>query len=85
MTYARKRNAVELTPLGLKTPHGEYGAKMAEKAGLPEAVVNIIASHSPTEGKVPPASIEAVIVGCCDAGVFQSYRLMTGKGLWRKA
>ena len=82
--YARKGNVVELTPRGRKTPHGEYGAQMAEQAGLPQAVINIIASHSPTEGKIAPASIEAVIVGCCDAGIFQSYRLMTGKGLWRK-
>ena len=84
VVYARKGNVVELTPLGRKAPHGEYGALMAEQAGLPQAVVNIIASHSPTEEKIPPASIEAVIVGCCDAGIFQSYRLMTGKGLWRK-
>lgn len=84
VAYARNGNVVELTPLGRKTPHGEYGALMAEQAGLPQPVINIIASHSPTEGKIPPASIEAVIVGCCDAGVFQSYRLMTGRGLWRK-
>jgi hypothetical protein len=57
---------------------------MAKQVDLPRAVVNIIASHSPTEGKVPPASIEAVIVGSCDASIFQCYRLMTGKGLWRK-
>jgi 7,8-dihydroneopterin 2',3'-cyclic phosphate phosphodiesterase len=84
VAYMRKENVVETTPLGRKTPHGEYGARMAEQAGLPQAVINIIASHSPTEGKVPPASIEAVIVGCCDAGIFQSYRLMTGRDLWRK-
>jgi len=84
VAYARKGNVVELTPLGRKTLHGEIGASMARQAGLPETVINIIASHSPTEGKIPPASIEAVIVRCCDTGVFQSYRLMTGKGLWQK-
>ncbi|MBW1995019.1 MAG: HDIG domain-containing protein [Deltaproteobacteria bacterium] len=85
LLYKRKGKIVELTATGGKKIHGQYGARMAEDAGFPEAVVNIITSHSPTAGAVPPASIEAVIVGCCDAGVFQCYRLMTGRGLWRKS
>jgi putative nucleotidyltransferase with HDIG domain len=84
LLYERKGDSVELTELGREIPHGEYGARAAEKAGLPQEVVNIIASHSPTQRKSLPASIEAVIVGCCDEAIFQSYRLMMGKGLWVK-
>ena len=84
LLYERRGDSVELTELGRSVPHGEYGARVAEQAGLPQEVVNIIASHSPTQRKTLPASIEAVIVGCCDEATFQSYRLMTGKGLWRK-
>jgi putative nucleotidyltransferase with HDIG domain len=84
LLYERKGDSVELTALGRTVPHGEYGARVAEQAGLPQEVVNIIASHSPTQRKSLPASIEAVIVGCCDEATFQSYRLMMGKGLWVK-
>ena len=84
LLYERQGDSVELTELGRTVPHGEYGARVAEQAGLPQEVVNIIASHSPTQRKTLPASIEAVIVGCCDEATFQSYRLMMGKGLWRK-
>ncbi|NVM26005.1 MAG: HDIG domain-containing protein [Desulfobacterales bacterium] len=84
LLYGRQGDSVELTELGRKVSHGEYGALVAEQAGLPQEVVNIIASHSPTQRKTLPASIEAVIVGCCDEATFQSYRLMTGKGLWMK-
>jgi len=84
LLYERQGDSVELTELGRTVPHGEYGARVAEQAGLPQEVVNIIASHSPTQRKALPASIEAVIVGCCDEATFQSYRLMAGKGLWMK-
>jgi putative nucleotidyltransferase with HDIG domain len=84
LLYERQGDSVELTELGRSVPHGEYGARVAEQAGLPQEVVNIIASHSPTQRKTLPATIEAVIVGCCDEATFQSYRLMTGKGLWKK-
>jgi len=82
--YERQGDSVQLTELGRKVAHGEHGALIAEQAGLPPEVVNIIASHSPILRKTLPASIEAVLVACCDEGNFQSYRLMTGRGLWRK-
>lgn len=82
--YQRKGDSVELTQLGQKASHAEYGARVAEQIGLPREVVNIIASHSPTQPRATPATIEAVLVACCDEANFQSYRLMTGKGLWRK-
>jgi len=83
--YERQGNSVQLTTLGRKVTHGEYGAMVAEEIGLPQEVVNIIASHSPVERKALPATIEAVLVASCDEANFQSYRLMTGKGLWRKS
>lgn len=82
--YERQGDSVQLTELGHKVTHGEYGALVAEQAGLPQEVVNIIASHSPIHRKTLPATIEAVLVACCDEANFQAYRLMTGKGLWRK-
>ena len=82
--YERQGNSVELTELGDKVSHGEYGALVAEQVGLPQEVVHIIASHSPIQRKTLPATIEAVLVAWCDEANFQAYRLMTGKGLWRK-
>ncbi|RLC62866.1 MAG: hypothetical protein DRI01_06175 [Chloroflexi bacterium] len=80
--YGRQGDSVELTELGRKVTHGEYGAGVARQVGLPEPVVNIIASHSPVKKAALPATIEAVIVSSCDKAIFQSYRLMTGEGLW---
>jgi len=82
--YERQGDSVQLTELGYKVSHGEYGALVAEQVGLPQEVVNIIASHSPTQRKTLPTTIEAVFVAGCDEANFQAYRLMTGKGLWRK-
>lgn len=82
--YERQGDSVQLSELGRRESHGEYGAIVAEQVGFPQAIVNIIASHSPTLRKTLPATIEAVFVACCDEANFQSYRLMTGKGLWRK-
>ena len=83
--YGRQGDSVELTELGRKVTHGEYGALMAKQIGLPEQVVNIIASHSVVKRDTLPASIEAVLVSCCDGTVFQSYRLMIGEELWQKS
>ena len=82
--YERQGDSVQLSELGRRESHGEYGAIVAEQVGFPQTIVNIIASHSPTLRKTLPATIEAVFVACCDEANFQSYRLMTGKGLWRK-
>lgn len=82
--YERQGDCVQLTELGRKVTHGEYGALVAEQVGLPQEVVNIIASHSPILRKALPATIEAVLVASCDEANFQSYRLMMGEGLWRK-
>ena len=81
--YGYQSNSVELTELGRKVTHGEYGARAAEQAGLPEQVVNIIASHSLIKRETSPATIEAVLVSTCDWANFQSYRLMVGEGLWQ--
>jgi len=83
--YGRQGDSVELTELGRKVTHGEYGALVAKQVGLPEQVVNIIASHSVVKRETLPASIEAVLVSCCDGAVFQSYRLMIGDELWQKS
>ena len=83
--YGRQGDSVELTELGRKVTHGEYGALVAKQVGLPEQVVNIIASHSVVKRETLPASIEAVLVSCCDGAVFQSYRLMIGEELWQKS
>lgn len=83
VVYERQGNSVQLSKLGKKIPHGEYGAGVAAQVGLSPAVVNIIACHSPMQKKVLPATIEAVLVAVCDTANFQSYRLMTGKGLWK--
>ena len=83
--YERQGDSVQLTELGRKVSHGEYGALVAEQVGVPQEVANIIASHSPTiKRETLPATIEAVLVASCDEANFQSYRLMTGKGLWRQ-
>jgi len=81
--YGRKGSLVQLSELGHKVSHGEYGAKVAKEVGLPQEVVNIIACHSPMQKKIVPATIEAVLVAACDTANFQSYRLMHGKGLWK--
>jgi len=82
--YGRQGDSVELTELGRKVTHGEYGGFVANQVGLPKQVVNIIASHSVVKRETLPTSIEAVLVSCCDGAVFQSYRLMIGEGLWQK-
>lgn len=83
--YEHQGDSVELSKLGRKVTHGEYGALMAKQIGLPEQVVNIIASHSVVKRETLPASIEAVLVSYCDGAVFQSYRLMIGEELWQKS
>jgi putative nucleotidyltransferase with HDIG domain len=82
--YERRGDTVELSELGRKVTHGEYGAMVAKQVGLPGQVVNIIASHSVVKRETLPASIEAVLVSSCDGAVFQSYRLMIGEGLWQR-
>ena len=81
--YGHQGDSVELTELGRKVTHGEYGSRVAKQVGLPEQVVNIIASHSVVRRETLPTSIEAVLVSYCDGAVFQSYRLMIGEGLWQ--
>ena len=83
--YERQSDSVELTELGHKVTHGEYGALVAKQVGLPEQVVNIIASHSVVKRETLPATIEAVLVSSCDGANFQSYRLMIGEGLWQES
>jgi len=83
--YGRQGNSVELTELGRKVTHGEYGAMVARQIDLPEPVANIIASHSIVKRETLPATIEAVLVSYCDGAVFQSYRLMIGEELWQKS
>jgi len=82
--YERHGDSVELTELGSKVIHGSYGALIAEQVGLPQEVVHIIASHSRIKRETLPATIEAVLVANCDEANSQSYRLMTGKGLWMR-
>ena len=82
--YGHQGDSIELTDLGRKVTHGEYGALIAKQVGLPEQVVNIVASHSVVKRETLPASIEAVLVSCSDGAIFQSYRLMIGEGLWQK-
>ena len=79
--FQRRGNLVELSELGHRVSHGEYGACVAEQVGLPPEVINIIASHSPIQPIATPTTIEAVLVACCDSAFFQSYQLMIGKGL----
>ena len=45
-------------------PHAIVGAEIAKRYGVPDVVVNCIASH---HGEVEPQSIEAVIVAAADA------------------
>jgi ribonucrease Y len=45
-------------------PHAVVGAEIAKRYGVPDVVVNCIASH---HGEVEPESIEAVIVAAADA------------------
>jgi len=45
-------------------PHAIVGAKIAQRYGVPDTVVNCIASH---HGEVEPLSIEAIIVAAADA------------------
>lgn len=45
-------------------PHAIVGAEIAKRYGVPDVVVNCIASH---HGEVEPESIEAVIVAAADA------------------
>ncbi len=45
-------------------PHAIAGAEIAKRYGVPDVVVNCIASH---HGEVEPESIEAVIVAAADA------------------
>lgn len=82
--YERKGRLVQLNELGHKVVHGEYGAYIAKQVGLPREVINIIASHSFIQRKTLPATIEAVLVASCDEANFQAYRLMIGKGLFKK-
>jgi len=82
--YGRQGDSVELTELGHKVTHGEYGALVAKQVGLPEQVANIIASHSLIKRETLPTTIEAVLVSTCDWANFQSYRLMIGEGLWQE-
>lgn len=81
--YERRGDSMELSKLGRRVTHGEYGAHVARQVGLPEPIVNIIASHSVVKRDTLPASIEAVLVSSCDGANFQSYRLMVGEGLWQ--
>ena len=81
--YEQQGNSVQLSELGRKVSHGEYGANVAKQMGLPQEVANIMACHPPMQKKILPATIEAVLVAGCDTANFQSYRLMTGKGLWK--
>jgi len=80
--YGNQGDSVELTELGRKVTHGEYGSRVAKQVGLPEQVVNIIASHSLIKRETLPATIEAALVANCDWAAFQSYRLMIGEELW---
>jgi len=82
--YERKGDSVLLSELGCRETHGEYGSIVAEQAGLPQEVVNIIASHSPIKRKTLPATIEAVFIASCDAANFHACRLLSGEGLWEK-
>jgi ribonuclease Y len=45
-------------------PHAVVGAEIAKRYGVPDVVVNCIASH---HGEVEPESVEAVIVAAADA------------------
>jgi len=82
VVYRRNGNLVELSELGHRVPHGEYGARIAEQIGLPPEVVNIIASHTPVRPRAKPASVEAVLVAYCDLAVYQSYRLINGMSVY---
>ncbi len=82
--YERRGDSIELSELGRKVTHGEYGAMVARQVGLPEQVANIIASHSVVKRDTLPTTIEAVLVYYCDGANFQSYRLMIGEELWQK-
>ena len=79
----RRGNLVEISELGHKVAHGDYGADVAEQMGLPPEVVNIIASHNYTiRPEAPlPTTIEAVLLAHCDLGAFQAFHVMTGKGV----
>ena len=48
----------------IEGPHALVGAEIAKRYGVPDAVVNCIASH---HGEVEPQSIEAVIIAAADA------------------
>jgi ribonuclease Y len=48
----------------IEGPHAIVGAEIAKRYGVPDAVVNCIASH---HGEVEPQSIEAVIIAAADA------------------
>ena len=45
-------------------PHALVGAEIAQRYGVPEKVVNIIASH---HGETEPQSLEAILVASADA------------------
>jgi len=48
----------------IEGPHALVGAEIARRYGVPEKVVNIIASH---HGEVEPQSLEAILVAAADA------------------
>jgi ribonuclease Y len=48
----------------IEGPHAIIGAEIAKRFGVPDVVVNCIASH---HGEVEPQSVEAVIVAAADA------------------
>ena len=83
--YQRNGDRVELSELSQKAAHGDYGASVAEEIGLPPEVVNIIASHNYTirPGAPEPTTVEAALVAHIDMAAFQSFCLMTGKGVHR--
>jgi 23S rRNA maturation-related 3'-5' exoribonuclease YhaM len=76
--YERKENKVDGTELGKTIPHGNYGALVAFRVGVPREIVSTVLNHSVFASKVDPTTLEGVLLRYSDHAAFQSDRILSG-------
>ena len=76
--YERKENRVDGTELGKAIPHGNYGALVAFRVGIPREIVSTVLNHSVFSSKVDPTTLEGVLLRYSDHAAFQGDRILSG-------
>ena len=78
LMYERKGNQVDGTELGKTIPHGNYGALVAFRVGIPREIVSTVLNHSVFSSKVDPSTLEGILLRYSDHAAFQIDRILSG-------